>query len=71
MAQSRVGLAQMTAVEQALADQIKCDERKKNQNEAARPHGFADTVHHEPRGLVGDFQGVMELMGAEALLARN
>jgi hypothetical protein len=32
IAQSGSGLAQMTAVEQALADQIKCDEWKKNQN---------------------------------------
>jgi hypothetical protein len=29
MAQSRVGLAQMTAVEQALADKINCDDWKK------------------------------------------
>jgi hypothetical protein len=32
IAQSGFGLAQMTAVEQALADQIKCDEWKRNQN---------------------------------------
>ena len=32
IAQSGSGLAQMTAVEQALADKIKCDEWKKNQN---------------------------------------
>jgi hypothetical protein len=32
IAQSGSGLAQMTAVEQALADQIKCDEWKRNQN---------------------------------------
>jgi hypothetical protein len=32
IAQSGSGLAQMTAVEQTLADQIKCDEWKKNQN---------------------------------------
>ena len=32
IAQSGSGLAQMTAVEQTLADKIKCDEWKKNQN---------------------------------------
>jgi hypothetical protein len=32
IAQAGSGLAQMTAVEQALADQINCDEWKKNQN---------------------------------------
>jgi hypothetical protein len=32
IAQSGTGLTQMTAMEQALADKIKCDEWKKNQN---------------------------------------
>jgi hypothetical protein len=32
IAQSGSGLAQTTAVEQTLADKIKCDEWKKNQN---------------------------------------
>jgi hypothetical protein len=32
IAQSGTGLAQMTLVEQALADQINCDEWKRNQN---------------------------------------
>jgi hypothetical protein len=32
IAQSGTGLAQMTLVEQALADKINCDEWKKNQN---------------------------------------
>jgi hypothetical protein len=32
IAQSGEGLAQMTTVEQALANKIKCDEWKKNQN---------------------------------------
>jgi hypothetical protein len=32
IAQSGEGLAQLTAVEQALADKIKCDEWKKNPN---------------------------------------
>ena len=32
IAQSGTGLTQMTAIEQALADQINCDAWKKNQN---------------------------------------
>ena len=37
--------------------------------QAANAHRFTDTVRHEPRRLVGDLQGPVELMGGNALLA--
>ncbi len=38
--------------------------------ERARAHRFADTMGHEPRGLVSDAKRTMQLMGAHALLGR-
>lgn len=35
----------------------------------AGTHGFADAMSQEPRGLVGDAQHAVQLMGADALLA--
>jgi hypothetical protein len=39
-------------------------------SKATSPHCFADTVHHEPSGLVSDSKCPVQLMGAKALLAR-
>src|SRR5260370_32108850 len=37
-------------------------------HKAARAHGFANAMGQEPRGFIGDAQGPMKLMGANALL---
>ena len=34
-------------------------------------HGFADAVRHEPSRLVGDAEHAVQLVGADALLARH
>lgn len=39
--------------------------------EFGRAHRFANTVRHEPSGLVLDLQGAVQLMGRKALLARR
>src|SRR6185437_2461791 len=37
--------------------------------EGAGTHGLPQSVFHEPRGLIGDAQRPMQLMGANAFLA--
>lgn len=39
-----------------------------HRSQIARPHGFADTMAHKPRGLEGNAQGPVQLVRADALL---